>query len=190
MKKKKRVNWSIVVSMVLSITAILVSLLRVIDTYKISDTSYISIIVTLMGICATFIVCYQIYTGITMHERIKKLEKLEDSISNWEQLKYEVEGNLEISKGFLFQSKEEIERAFICYQIALHHFFMSNNENKINDMLTNLEFCLKGFRGEVTQEVKDMINDCWDKIEATENYKLYKTRYFSIKETLKLINNE
>lgn len=181
-----KINWCAVVSLLLSITACIISICRVTDTYVLSDTSYISIIVTLMGICATFIVCYQIYTGITMHERIRKLEKLEESIPDWEQLRYETEGNLELSKGFLFQSRNEYERAFVLYQAALYYFSMSKNVDKVRDMLVNLESCSKGYRKDVVPENENLIKEWSDKIETTANYQLYKTRYADIVKALNL----
>lgn len=176
----KKVNWWIVLSLLLSIVACFISIFRVVDTYKLSDTSYISIIVTLMGICATFIVCYQIYTGITMHERIARLEKLEENIPNWEHLQYETEGNLELSKGFLLQSNNEFEKAFGCYQAALYNFLMADNKDKVEDTLQNLDVCSKECKKGGTLEHEDLISDFSDKVESANNYLRYKTKYGKI----------
>lgn len=192
-KKQKNNGWSIaafiisIAAFVISIVALCFSLVRVIDTYYLSDSSYISIIVTLMGICATFIVCYQIYNGIEMSRRIAKVERLEERLPNWETLKFESEGNLELSKGFLYQSLQSYNLSFFCYQSALYNYITANIDDKIDDVLTNMEDCLKNIH--IANHSQEMVSfeKLSDKIEALDTFKEYERRYNDIK---RKINNE
>lgn len=66
---------SIVVIGILSIIAIL---LHFIDNTTISGSVYIGIITTLMGICTTFIVGFQIYNSIEYRAEIRNLQQIQE----------------------------------------------------------------------------------------------------------------
>lgn len=184
MKKEKKINWGIIVSIAFSIAAIIISCLRVWH-YDLSDASYISIITTLMGICATFIVCFQIYSGYEMNRRIYKIEKIEEEISKWETLKFESEGNFELSKAFLYQNRECYDQAFNCYHTALYNYLTINKGNKIEDTLVNLENCANLLNDK--KQFIDMqgFESMLGKIESLDSSKPYKRRLDNIENLIK-----
>lgn len=179
-KKEKNTNWWSIAAFIFSIVALCLSFFRVKDTYDLSDTSYISIIVTLMGVCATFIVCYQIYNGIEMNQRISRLEKLEEDISKWEVLKYETEGNLEISKGLLWLSKNCYNDAFYSFQAAFGNFLMAKNDEKTEDTLANLKVCADQMNVQNGSTEIEYIDKFSDTIEAIDGFSRFKTAYHKI----------
>ncbi len=60
----KKYKWLIAFSLILSIISIVISFLRI-DIYITNDT-YISLVLTLVGICTTIMVGYQIYNSINV----------------------------------------------------------------------------------------------------------------------------
>ncbi|MEQ3162074.1 hypothetical protein AAA214_02850 [Parabacteroides goldsteinii] len=103
----------LVMTNILSIVAILIHFVNV-DT--ISNDSYIGIIATLMGICATFIVGFQIYNSIEYKSEIQALQKIQERYEmNFKEMEsrfnYEVNEayiGIYIVQGITFKDKSPI----------------------------------------------------------------------------------
>lgn len=175
-KKEKKTNWWSITAFIFSIVALCLSFVRVKDTYDLSDTSYISIIVTLMGVCATFIVCYQIYNGIEMNRRISRMEVLAEKMHNLEYVNCKAEGNLELSKGFSHLIANDSLMAFCCFLNAVFYFLQSDKE-KVPQMIENMHNCIDGIKTPIDIPTKRDIRNLCDSIRTLKHYGEYKTSY-------------
>lgn len=89
-----------IIAIILSIIAILLSLLNM-PPFDINGGAYIGIIVTLLGICTTFLLGYQIFNAIEMTKKMKELEaRYSESIKKNNELEIRVDKDKqEIAEG-------------------------------------------------------------------------------------------
>lgn len=120
-----------------------------------------------------------------MNKRITKLDKLEEDILKWKVLKYETEGNLEISKGLLWLSKDKYNDAFYSFQAALGNYLMAKNDCKIEDTLANLKDCADQMNIQDNSTEIEQIDKFSDTIESIDDFSRYKTKYHKIIITIK-----
>lgn len=87
----------LVMTNMLSIMAILI---HFVDVDTISNDSYIGVIATLMGICATFIVGFQIYNSIEYKSEIQALQKIQEKYEkNFKEIENRL--NYEINEAYI-----------------------------------------------------------------------------------------
>lgn len=82
-KRAKHTHKSIyIIIAITNLIAIIAFLLHFINITPISGDTYIGIITTLMGVCTTFIVGFQIYNSIEYRAEIRKLQTIQERYKN------------------------------------------------------------------------------------------------------------
>lgn len=105
----------LVITNVISILAILI---HFVDVNTISNNSFIGIVASLMAICATFIVGFQIYNSIEYRSEIQKLQKIQE---NYEKNLKEIESRL------IYESNEAYIGIYIVQGITFKDKFLTSS---------------------------------------------------------------
>lgn len=142
-----------IIAIVLSIVALVIAITSGISTCG-RDINYVGVIVGLMGVCATFMVGYQIWNTIDVKESIKKNEQV---AKEFDELKRSVESNNNRA-----QENLDIMQSLIAYQgqmglmstseavIFMHHAILSALNSDRKDFSYIFD-CIMLFTNELTE---------------------------------------
>lgn len=137
-------NWISILALILSIIACIITCLRV-EIYTTNDT-FVGVMAGFMGICATIIVCYQIFSILDTKNRLKEIERTQKEL-NIELAKFKNEKNkseavlnytIRITQGISLHSTQPFT-ALGLYMMALEDALKANDEKSICKAMGFLE---------------------------------------------------
>lgn len=156
-----RIMWS-AFNTTIGITALCISLFF--STIPIKSETYIGVMATLIGACATFIVINQIISYTTFKNAEKKITDHELHIKEMrivnEAIEKRSEGNLFFSQGFAMNASKSPDyiTALISFYDALN-IFLDYNKNYVQPCIKNIKHCVgQAIRQSLDQKQKNKLN--------------------------------
>lgn len=183
MNKQNIISW---IALALSIIACIITWARI-DVYITNDT-FVGIMTSFMGICATIVVGTQIYNSIETSKKIKEIEELQKQVAkDIEYLKKERERGdhftmygVNFSLGISKTSSNSLFFAYNSYFDALVEAMILDNPKYINNTLSNLEFVCRKISEEKTIQLSKSFKEekyTPDNLKKYTSYYLIKDRY-------------
>ncbi|MDR2912870.1 MAG: hypothetical protein LBV38_06235 [Alistipes sp.] len=131
----------------LAIVAILMTLfLRIIPTVTITGETYIGVLVSLLGVCVTFAIGYQIVSTLNIKDDVKRVEELANEMESVrKELKYEVNhirSQMWISEGFNGLNSNEYAYAIVNFTRALEYALKCDNSAVVVDLMPTIKKAL------------------------------------------------
>ncbi|MBR4689766.1 MAG: hypothetical protein IKO90_04810 [Bacteroidales bacterium] len=185
----RKINGTIILSILALVISVAVAMLLFFEVEKtpaIDTSSYISIIVTLLGIIVTVVLGWQIYNVIDFKEKVKEIGTLKN---DYEKLKSNIEeSNLDIdivanqSIAQEYVSKKFYGLAVISYMKALYSLMSKNDINmamvKIDVIFEYLKLYSRvHFLRDSQFNVRESIEKLDSEIRFHKNYVFIKDRY-------------
>ncbi|WP_308764125.1 hypothetical protein [uncultured Bacteroides sp.] len=148
MNKTKHIYCWLIVSLLCSMTAICLSLFRI-QPFSVSESAYIGIIVTLMGIIFTIFVGYQIYNIIDIKKELENFslqkEQLKESVTKLSEYQTINEAYNFNNRGMLAVSMSKYYSA-ICLLLKsleslLSSSLLGNHWADVDNLKNNIQYC-------------------------------------------------
>lgn len=137
-----------------------------VEPLNIKESSYVGVLVTIMGILVTIIVGYQIYNSIDIKEHIKKVEEYKRFQDEMSDSLHRSNATVLSNRAILAKRDEAFDSSVALFLAAIKELFMVKDLNcAIGDINREMENLLRVFDYDFKIEKSDQIN----KINSTIN---------------------
>lgn len=129
-------NISIILSIIALVGVISVWMLwffSVIDFAIVSTDTFISTMVGILGLLITFVVGWQIVNVLEIKDRMQKVTQLEKQLELLKDstilLHHNMQSQISLSRGEMWEKEQEYDSAFAAYNVALRDAILSKSQN-------------------------------------------------------------
>ena len=182
-----RYKWLSFIALVLSLIAVIFALVRVVPAAEVSEQSYIGILATLIGICATFLVSYKIYNTVETREKLKQLKELSEELNATKETLLTLEHDLKMRHADIscdtFYQKGKYLYAFNSGILCFYHAMKVNSVDEIESMILNLPLAIEHIDGldhEYLKEIESNIELIGEDLEDNEVFMHYRRQFEAI----------
>lgn len=196
MSNKTKIIISFSILFIAVIVLYIITLLDV-EPYAIQESSYIGVLVTIMGIIFTILVGYQIFNKIEIKEQIHDIKKKEKEIAEAQQqledFAFVTKASATSARALVALTNKEFDSSISLSLKAIKEFLQVKELNAamkdINIEMANLKLSLNSCKS-IADERIEIINDTINCIFSTANYSFISNQFQSILIQLNKINDK
>lgn len=138
-------TWISIVALAISVVAFCFSICRVVPV-EIGTDTYIGTLATLIGICVTLVIGYQIFNVIEWRGQLRELKTLKRELTATKEelnnLQYDLKGEIHNATGFIMLHAKEYSMAVYDFLGSLFNFLNNKDYENIDTALCNLELVM------------------------------------------------
>lgn len=186
MKENTKLNWSFWLSLlafVISIVALAVFICKVEPYSVVTIDTYIGVIAGFIGIAATLVIGFQIYSFISIKDKIKKMSTIQEELlntkENLSQLEKELKGMIYYSEGLIRKEQGNNKEAFEKLHYAILHF--ADIDSKKEELLLYIKL-LSEYVNEISkddfEEPKEFMISIMGALSKDIHSKMEKRKYY------------
>lgn len=172
MKKSVKIILSVI--LILSIVLLYILVLLDVEPFDIKESSYVGVLVTIMGILVTIIVGYQIYTSIDIKEQIKKVEEYKRFQDEMSDSLHRSNATVLSNRAILAKRDKAYDDSVALFLAAIKELFMVKDLNcAIGEIDKELENLIRVFNEDIKIENDDKINNINNLINEIKSSKYF-----------------
>lgn len=186
MKENTKLNWSFWLSLlafVISIVALAVFICKVEPYSVVTIDTYIGVIAGFIGIAATLVIGFQIYSFISIKDKIKEMSTIQEELlntkENLSQLEKELKGMIYYSEGLIRKEQGNNKEAFEKLHYAILHF--ADIDSKKEELLLYIKL-LSEYVNEISkddfEESKEFMISIMGALSKDIHSKMEKRKYY------------
>ena len=186
MKENTKLNWSFwlsLVAFVISIVALAVFFCKVKPYCVVTIDTYIGVIAGFIGIAVTLVIGFQIYSFISIKDKIKEMSTIQEELlntkENLSQLEKELKGMIYYSEGLIRKEQGNNKEAFENLHYAILHF--ADIDSKKEELLIYIKL-LSGYVDEISkddfEEPKNFMISTTEVLSRDIHFKMEQRRYY------------
>lgn len=179
-QKFKTSNWVVglsVLSIAMSIITITLFIFKVKESSVVDSVTYMSVMATFIGICATFIVGFQILNTLSIGSKMKEIDTIKNELEiqkiETKKMLFKAEGLTYFSKGVDEHEKKYYVIAFASYSGALRRLVVAGHHDLVKSILKNMNIIVEDLQsnscGKYDSESIFIIKKNYEIIMTTEN---------------------
>lgn len=189
-----RLNWSFwlsIFAIVISLTTIILFFCKVNSNSVVDISTFIGIIAAFIGISVTLVIGFQIYSFISIKDKINEMNSLKNELTETEKevqktknnigdLENELKGIIRSSECRSYIERKDFCSAFCRLQFALVYFIdLDSKKEDLNSLINILDYCFKKVKKEdfETPTKNKTIDNIISKIEKNHS-KIQKGKYY------------
>lgn len=186
MKENTKLNWSFwhsLLAFVISIVALAVFICKVEPYSVVTIDTYIGVIAGFIGIAATLVIGFQIYSFISIKDKIKEMSTIQEELlntkENLSQLEKELKGMIYYSEGLIRKEQGNNKEAFEKLHYAILHF--ADIDSKKEELLLYIKL-LSEYVNEISkddfEEPKEFMISIMGALSKDIHSKMEKRKYY------------
>ena len=148
MKRKNLGLWLSVTAVIIAIIAFVIVCCRWI-TFPESTESFIGILVSLLAICVTFVIGYQIINTLNIKESVKEIDhktaEVTQELKDLNKFKDEIKAINARSIGDMYSHLQDYNNAICYYVDGLNYALKSDDARRSDAILSNIETALNNW---------------------------------------------